>query len=182
MCWTPFFSYAFPVALVLFLLLQYMFLGIFFIESNVINKDGKTFFTFLSVYLLFLFFNFALLYQIRFPLWKWKLWNGEFIFQCHIFLLFHSVHGVLKVRMLKWFAFSFSSEPCFVRTLYHDPSILGGPTWQSSWFHWVRQDCDPCDQFGYFSVTVVFILSVLWWMRIRDLWKLLDGRTGCGES
>ena len=29
-------------------------------------------------------------------------------------------------------------------------------------FHWVRQGCDPCDQFGYFFVIVIFILSVLW--------------------
>ena len=27
----------------------------------------------------------------------------EFIFQCHIFLPFHTVHGVLKARILKWF-------------------------------------------------------------------------------
>ena len=33
---------------------------------------------------------------------------GEFIFQCHIFLL---VHGVLKARILKWFAIPFSSGP-----------------------------------------------------------------------
>ena len=43
-----------------------------------------------------------------------------------IFLPFHTVHGVLKARILKWFAIP--REPCFVRTLYHDPSILGGPT------------------------------------------------------
>ena len=24
----------------------------------------------------------------------------------------------------------------------------GGPTWHGSWFHWVRQGCGPCDQFG----------------------------------
>ena len=53
---------------------------------------------------------------------------GEFIFQCHIFLPFHSVHGVLKARILKWFAITFSSGPHFVRTLHHDPSVLGGPT------------------------------------------------------
>ena len=29
---------------------------------------------------------------------------GEFIFQCPIILPFHPVHGVLKVRILKWFA------------------------------------------------------------------------------
>ena len=51
----------------------------------------------------------------------------EFIFQCHIFLPFHTVHGVLKARMLKWFAIPFSSGPCFTRTRHHDPSILGGP-------------------------------------------------------
>ena len=45
---------------------------------------------------------------------------GEFIFQCPIFLPFHTVHGVLKARILKWFAIHFSSEPHFVRTLHHD--------------------------------------------------------------
>ena len=29
----------------------------------------------------------------------------EFIFQCHIFLPFHTVHGVLKARILKWLPF-----------------------------------------------------------------------------
>ena len=55
--------------------------------------------------------------------------RGEFIFQCPIFLPFHTVHGVLKARILKWFAIPFSSGQRFVRTLHHDPSILGGPTW-----------------------------------------------------
>ena len=41
----------------------------------------------------------------------------------------HNVHGVLKARILKWFTISFSSGPHFVRTLQHDPSVLGGPTW-----------------------------------------------------
>ena len=44
-----------------------------------------------------------------------------------IFLPFHTVHGVLKARILKQFAFPFSSGPCFVRTLHHDPSVLGHP-------------------------------------------------------
>ena len=39
-------------------------------------------------------------------------------------LPFHTVHGVLKTRMLKWFAIPFSSGPHFVRTLHHDPSWL----------------------------------------------------------
>ena len=50
--------------------------------------------------------------------------SGKFIFQCPIFLPFHTVHGVLKARMLKWFAIPFSSGPRFVRSLYHDPSVL----------------------------------------------------------
>ena len=29
---------------------------------------------------------------------------GEFIFQCPIIFPFHTVHGVLKARILKWFA------------------------------------------------------------------------------
>ena len=55
-------------------------------------------------------------------------WPGEFIFQCPIFLPFHTVHGVLKARILKWFAIPFSSGSYFVRTLHHDLSVLGGPT------------------------------------------------------
>ena len=55
-------------------------------------------------------------------------WPGEFIFQCPIFLPFHTVHGVLKARILKWFAIPFSSKPHFVRTLHNDLSVLGGPT------------------------------------------------------
>ena len=38
---------------------------------------------------------------------------------------FHTVHGILKARILKWFAIPFSSGPHFVRTLHHDPSVLG---------------------------------------------------------
>ena len=59
-------------------------------------------------------------------------WPGEFIFQCSIFLPFHTVHGVLKTRMLKWFVIHFPSGPHFVRTLCQDPSILDGPTWHGS--------------------------------------------------
>ena len=53
---------------------------------------------------------------------------GEFIFQCHMFFTFHNVHRILKARILKWFVIPFSSGPCSVRTLHHDPSVLGGPT------------------------------------------------------
>ena len=93
--------------------------------------------------------------------------NGE--------LIFRDIQ-VLKARILKWFAILFSSGPHFLRTLHHDMSILGGPTGHGSLFHWVKQGCGPCDQFGSFSVIVIFILSTLWWRKIRGLWKLADGR------
>ena len=48
---------------------------------------------------------------------------------------FHTVPGVLKARMLTWFATPFSSGPRFVRTLLHDLSILGSPTRHGSQFH-----------------------------------------------
>ena len=40
---------------------------------------------------------------------------------------FHTVHGFLKARVLKWFAIPFSSGPRFVRTLHHDPSSWVAP-------------------------------------------------------
>ena len=55
--------------------------------------------------------------------------SGKFIF-----LPFHSIHGVLKAKILKWFAIPFSSRPCFVRTLHHDLSVLGGPIWHDHSF------------------------------------------------
>ena len=41
--------------------------------------------------------------------------HGEFLFQYPIILPFHTVHGVLKARILKWFAIRLSSVPCFIR-------------------------------------------------------------------
>ena len=58
--------------------------------------------------------------------------SGEFIFQCHIFFPFHTVYGVLKARILKWFAIPFSGGPHSVRPIYHDLSVLGGPTCHDS--------------------------------------------------
>ena len=73
-----------------------------------------------------------ILFGIISPLISSSIWGtyrpGEFISQCHIFLPFYTVHGVLKARILKWFAIPFSSGPHSVRPLHHDPPILGGPT------------------------------------------------------
>ena len=52
----------------------------------------------------------------------------EFLFWYPIILPFHTVHGVLKARILKWLAIPFSSGPHSVRPLHHDPPVLGGPT------------------------------------------------------
>ena len=62
------------------------------------------------------------------PLAYWIPSNlGELIFSCHIFLPFHTVHGVLSARILEWFAILSSSGPCFVRTPHYDPICLGWP-------------------------------------------------------
>ena len=53
------------------------------------------------------------------------------------------------------------------------------PSWVAQSFlelYGVIQGCCPCNQIGQFSVIVVFILSALWWMKIRGLWKLPDDR------
>ena len=79
-------------------------------------------------------------------------WPGKFLFQYPIILPFHTVHGVLKARILKLFAIPFSSGPHSVRPLHLDPPVLGGPTWHGlvslryyyccwsiSWGFWVKK-------------------------------------------
>ena len=48
----------------------------------------------------------------------------QFIFQCPIFLPFHAVHGVLKARILKWFAF-----PSPVDHIFSELSTMTCPSW-----------------------------------------------------
>ena len=48
---------------------------------------------------------------------------GEFIYQCPVFLPFHTVHEVLKARILKLFAIAFSSGQRFVKALHNDWSV-----------------------------------------------------------
>ena len=54
--------------------------------------------------------------------WHLPTW-GIHLSVSHI-LPFHTGHGVLKERILKWFAIPFSSGPHSVRPLHHDPPIL----------------------------------------------------------
>ena len=49
------------------------------------------------------------------------------IFQCHIFLPFHTVHGVLAAKILEWLAIPCFSGPRFVRILHYDLPVSGGP-------------------------------------------------------
>ena len=77
---------------------------------------------------------------------------GEFLFQYPIILPFHTVHGVLKARILKLFAIPFSSGPHSVRPLHHDLPVLGCPTGMA-WFYWVRQGRGP---------SVIRLTSFLW--------------------
>ena len=102
-------------------------------------------------------------------------WCGEFIFLCPIFLPFHTVHGVLKARILKWFAI-----PSPVDHILSELSTVTHLSWvplQGMAHSFIELDKAVIHyQFGKFSVTVISILSALWWIRIRGLWKLLDGR------
>ena len=52
----------------------------------------------------------------------------EFPFQYPVIFPFHTVNGVPKARILKWFAIPFSSGPHSVRPLHHSPPVFGGPT------------------------------------------------------
>ena len=49
---------------------------------------------------------------------------GEFIFLCPIFLPFHTVHGVLKARILKWLPF-----PSPVDRVLSELSTMTHPSW-----------------------------------------------------
>ena len=42
-------------------------------------------------------------------------------------------------RILEWFVISSTSGPHFVRTLHYDLSMLVGPAWHGTQFHWVTQ-------------------------------------------
>ena len=62
---------------------------------------------------------------------------GEFLFQYPIILPFHIVHGVLKARILKWFAIPFSSRPHSVRL-----STMTRPSWVTpqAWLSFIGLD------------------------------------------
>ena len=62
---------------------------------------------------------------------------GEFLFQYPIILPFHTVHGVLMARILKWFAIPFSSGPHSVRPL--SPPWPARPGWpHTEWLSFIE--------------------------------------------
>ena len=79
-------------------------------QLGIVSTLAQPFYSFLSylVFLELLLFSSSVL---------GIYWPGEFIFQCYIFLPFHTVHVVLNARMLKWFNIPFYSGLCFVSTL-----------------------------------------------------------------
>ena len=86
-------------------------------------------------------------------------WPGGLIFQYHIFLPFHTAHGIPKGRILEWFSIIFSSGPPFVRTLHYDLSILAGPSWHDSRLYWFTQDFIELHVVSH----LVILASFLWW-------------------
>ena len=62
---------------------------------------------------------------------------GEFLFQYRIILPFHTFHGVLKARILKWFAIPFSSGQHSVRPHHHDPPAWVAP---QAWLSFIELD------------------------------------------
>ena len=64
-------------------------------------------------------------------------WPGEFLFQYPIILPFHTVHGVFKARILKWFAIPFSSLT-FCQTSPPWPAHLQWP--HRAWLRFIELD------------------------------------------
>ena len=72
------------------------------LPSPVTSTSGFGFALALSLYSLWNYFSTVLSSILG------TYWPGKSIFQCPIFLPFHTVHGVLKAIILKWFAIPFS--------------------------------------------------------------------------
>ena len=76
---------------------------------------------------------------------------GEFLFQYPIILLFHTVHGVFKARILNWFAIPFSSGPHLSGL-----STMTCPCWMAphTWLSFIELDKAV--------VCVIRLASFLW--------------------
>ena len=84
-------------------------------------------------------------------------WPGEFIFQCSIFLPFHTVHGVLKARILQWFPF-----PSPVDHILPELSTMTHPSWVA--LHSMAHSFIELDKA---VVHVIRLVSFLWlWLSV----------------
>ena len=77
---------------------------------------------------------------------------GEFIFQCSIFLFFHTVHGVLKARILKWLPF-----PSPVDHILSELSTMTCPSWVA--LHGMAHSFIELDKA---VVHVISLVSFMW--------------------
>ena len=90
---------------------------------------------------------------------------------------FHTVHGVLKARILKWFATPFSSGPHFVRTLHYDPPILGGCTGMAHSF------CGYCTFLPIWYISKWLLISVSFYISCSFLYiKVVNNNSFCFYS
>ena len=71
-----------------------------------------------------------------------------------------------QARILKWFAIPFSSGPCFVRILHHDPSVLGGTIWMSMAHGFIELDKAV--------INVISLISFLWLVFIADIHWIIE--------
>ena len=100
-----------------------------------------------------------------FPIACWTPTDLEGLtFQCHIFLPFHTVHGVLTARILEWFAISSSSGPWFVR-IHYGWSVLEWPC--PAWLiaSWVAPTPSPgqgCYPWAW-NLKDFFIVYIICW-------------------
>ena len=79
-------------------------------------------------------------------------WPGEFIFQCPIFLPFHTVHGLLKARILKWVQF-----PSPVDKILPELSTMTRPSWVA-----LHSMADSFIELDKAVVHVIRLVSFLW--------------------
>ena len=85
-----------------------------------------------------------------------------------------TVHGVLKARILKWFALPFSSGPRFVRTLDHDQFVLGGQGMDHSFIELNKTVVHVIRLVSFHHCVFHFICPLM--DNVWGLWKLPDGR------
>ena len=90
---------------------------------------------------------------------------GEFIFQCPIVLPFHTVHGVLKARIPKWFAISF---PSLVDHVLSDLSTMTIPFGVA--LHSMARSFIELDKA---VIHVISLVSFLW-LRYHSVCPLMD--------